>query len=257
MASTKFCILISVTAVLAAMAAPAHAAPIFSFHGVDTSRLGPNSLSSAPEGDFLVISAGIQAASTPDPISSLSVVATQGPSTLPLDYFPFTAPISGPLYLGFFPFAGAVTGIGWTIAATDSLGTSSVFAGPIANPVLLPLVTGITVSDTSTTPTVSWTLPNLTGLSVDVVELRIIDANSEVHLFNANLSATATSSTVPGGVLAFGQSYIYRVILRDEGGRTASAAFSGLTTVPEPGTLALMLAVLASIGGARSLTRAG
>jgi hypothetical protein len=130
---------------------------------------------------------------------------------------------------------------------------------PNANPQLLPFVTDITVSDTSSTPTVSWTLPDLTGFDVDQARFRIIDANTEVHFFNQLLPTATTSFNVPAQLLVPGGSYIYAVVLQDEeidGFENSSTAFSGVTRVPEPGILTLLLAALASIGGARRLIHA-
>jgi len=255
MASTRFQTLILAGAVLAAAAAPVGAAPIISFSDFYTDRYAANPLSSLPDGDFVQINAGIASASTPDPVSSLSVAATQGSLTVPLNYFPFTGSIFDPLFSQWISFAQAETGIGWTITATDSTGTSApVFTPAIAAPVLLPYATDVTVSDTSTTPTVSWTLPDLTGFSVDLVRFRIIDASSEALLTNETLSPAATSFMVPDGILAPGESYIYRVILVDQANtiENSSNAFSSVTTtVPEPGTLTLLLAALTGFGAAR------
>jgi hypothetical protein len=245
-----------VSTVLVAGAAPVGATPIISFVYGHTVRNAPNPLS-IPDGDFLELGAGISSSSTPDPISSLSVQATQGLLTLPLNYNPRTAALFDPLFNRYIPLAEARPEIGWTITATDSTGTTDpTFTEGIANPVLLPFVTGITVSDSSTTPTVSWTLPDLTGFSVDEIRLRIIDASTEANLFESTpLPIATTSFMVPNGILTSGKSYVYRVILDQN--FEWSSTFSGVTRVPEPGALVVVLAALASIGGARLLTRAG
>jgi hypothetical protein len=259
MASTRSFILILVSAVLAAMAAPVGAAPIITFADSFTAHRA-SGLSSLPAGDFVQIYVDIDAASTLDPLSTLSVVATRGPLSVPLNHFPQWAPIFGPsIYVADTPFA-APDG-SWSITATDSTGTSApVLIPPIANPQLLPFVTDITVSDTGTTPTVSWTLPDLTGFDVDEASFRIIDANTEVHLFTDNLPTATTSFNVPASFLVPGGSYIYAVVLRDTeiigGFENSSTAFSGVTRVPEPGILTLLLAALAGIGGARRLIHA-
>jgi hypothetical protein len=255
MASTRSFILILVSAVLAAMSAPARATPIITAADSFTAHRG-SGLSSLPAGDFVQIYVAINAASTPDPLSTLSVVATRGLLTVPLNHFPQWDPIFAPgNYVADTPFADPDGS--WSITATDSTGTSaSVLIPPNANPQLLPFVTDITVSDTGTTPTVSWTLPDLTGFDVDEASFRIINANTEVHLFNALISPATASFNVPAPYLAPGASYIYAVVLRDleiDGFENSSTAFSGVTRVPEPGILTLLLAALASIGGARRL----
>jgi hypothetical protein len=229
--------------------------PVITLNEFYTDRYAPHPLSHSPVGDFVRVLAGIDRASTTDPLSSLSVQATQGSLLLNLNYFPYSDLILDPLYLVYMPFAGAETGVGWTITASDSTGTSApVFTPAIGAPVLLPFVTNIAVSDTSATPTVSWTLPDLTGFSVDLIRLRIVDVSTELQLTNFALPASSTSFTVPDGILVSGKSYIYRVILFDQavglGTENRSNAFSGITTVPEPGTGMLLLAALIGLVGA-------
>jgi hypothetical protein len=251
----------SATAVLAAMTAPVGAAPIIT--GADSfTAHRASGLSSLPAGDFVQIYVGIDAASTPDPLSTLSVVATRGPLSVPLNHFPQWDPIFGRgNYVADTPFADPDGS--WSITATDSTGTSApVLIRANANPQLLPFVTGITVSDTSTTPTVTWTLPDLTGFDVDRASFRIIDANTEVQLFTDSFPTATTSFNVPAPFLVQGRSYIYAVVLQDldiDGSfENSSTVFSGVTRVPEPAILMLMLAALAGIGGARLLpARAG
>jgi hypothetical protein len=218
-------------------AAPASAAPTFTstFHATD--RFTANPLASLPDGDFVQIAASVLGTSTSDAFASLSVVATQGMSTVPLSFFPFTAPIiANPVYLAFIPFAGAPTG-SWSITATDSMGTSApALTPPIAAPQLIPFVTGVTVSDASTTPTVSWSLPGLAGFDVDQARIRIIDAVSEVQLFTTAFPTATTSFLVPPDILQPGGSYIYRVSLED---LEFDPAFGLTEVVPEPTGLTL------------------
>jgi hypothetical protein len=186
-----------------------------------TANFAPNGLVSQPEGAFVFVGAIVNPASTSDPISSLSVVGKQGSLTQPLSFNPYVQTRYPGLYQALMPLAGAVTGVGWSITATDGTGSSAPsVTAPISNPVVLPFVADISVSDASTTPTVSWTLPDLTTYSVDSVFVRIIDANTENQLFfQAELggSPLATSLEVPDGILQPGQTYIYRVSLVDFG----------------------------------------
>jgi hypothetical protein len=213
------------------------------------------------EGDFIQIALTIDRFSTPDPLSSLRVEATQGALSVPLPHIPQTALLFSPLYAAFIPFAGAPTG-SWSITATDSAGTSApVTTLPISHPVLLPSATDVRVSDAGTTPTVSWTLPDLTGFKVDAIQVRIIDASNELSLFGADVALSTTSFRVPRGILTPGSSYIYMVLLEDrasEGGgfEAWSHAFSGILRVPEPAAPVLILAAFAAVQAARWLGRA-
>jgi len=243
--------LLAACILLCAIAAPAGATPVISSSFFYTANWAPNDLVSQPEGAFVFVGAIVNPASTSDPISSLSVVGTQGSLTQPLSFNPYVQTRYPGLYQALMPLAGAVTGVGWSITATDGTGSSAPsVTAPIFNPVVLPFVSDISVSDASTTPTVSWTLPDLTTYSVDSVFVRIIDANTENQLFfQAELggSPLATSLEVPDGILQPGQSYIYRVSLVDFGPggfENTSYAFSGATTVPEPATSTLLLAGL-------------
>jgi hypothetical protein len=261
MVSTKLRVFILASAVF--VADTARALPQISFDASFTFRAAPNPLSTLPAGDFVEIGAGISAGSTPDPISSVQLEATQGTLTVPLSYSAETAPLDfAPAYFANIPFAGAPLG-SWSITATDSTGTSApVFTPALANPQLLPFITDITVSDSSTTPTVTWTTPDLAGFDVDETSIRLIDAYSQVHLYDFGLGppTAAMSFKVPDGLLTPGGSYIYMVILTDREADSLenwSSSFSPVTRVPEPTSLTLMLATLASIGGARFFTRAG
>ena len=244
------------------MVCPALAGPILSNTFNATDRFTGSPLASLPNGDLIQVSVQVVGASTPDPFGSLSLVATQGATTLTLPYFPFTAPIIvNPVYLAFIPYAGAPLG-SWTVTATDSTGPSAPALTPaIANPQLVPFVTGITVSDLGATPTVSWTLPSLAGFDVDNARIRIIDVASEVQVFISLLPTTTTSFVVPTGVLQDGRSYIYRISLEDveidafgTHLENRSNAFSNVVqVVPEPACLTLALAGLAGFGGSALL----
>jgi hypothetical protein len=55
-----------------------------------------------------------------------------------------------------------IAGGAWTAMATDSTGTATASFVPLLDPELLPFISGVSVSDHSLTPTISWTLPDLT-----------------------------------------------------------------------------------------------
>lgn len=199
--------------------------------------------------------------SSAGPCSDVSVVVSRAGNTsfnLNLDSDPIFAncnlsQISIPFgsTAGLLAFAGQTNP--WSYTATDSSGSISGLFPIIADPEALPFVEDILVSDASTTPTVSWTLPDLTGFDVDRIRVRVIDTASRLIVFQANLAADATSYTFAPGTLQFGSSYLYRVTIDDlENGllENRSNAFSAVATrVPEPGTLVLVAIALMGLAG--------
>jgi hypothetical protein len=186
-----------------------------------------------------------------DPPSQISVVAFR-PNSNPFNLIYQGSPIfQTPLFSrGSIPFteagllAFASSTVPWQFTATDTTGVLNGLFPLIADPELLPFATDVTVSDSSSTPTITWQLPDLTGFDVDRVRLRAIDAMSGLQIFSTNLAPTATSFTFADGVLETGHSYFYRVILEDLANglqENRSNAFTATAvTVPEPAALALL-----------------
>ena len=249
-----------------ALSTPALAAPVITNLGYYTDRYAPNSVP-----NFATAVVGnhaqwdVQLISS-DPASAVNVIATR-PGGIQFNLFfqgsPIFAnylfsrrsvPFSEPGLLAF-----AASSPPWGFVATDTSGSISGFFPTIADPELLPFASDVQASDHGATPTITWSLPNLSGYDIDRIRLRAIDAGSGAQIFQTNLVAEATSFTLPEGVLLAGHSYFYRVILEDlnngllENRSNAFSAVATMVAVPEPGTLGLITITL--FAGARGIRR--
>lgn len=189
------------------------------------------------------------------PTAGTTVTATQGLVTRPLPFTPFTSfPTQ---FRSIDPFDAALTG-SWSITATngpDSAGP--ILTNPIPNPQLLPLALNLQVVGTGETPTVTWTLPNLTGFDVEATRIHVYDDTTDDVILNTRISGTPTQFTIPSGVMVPGVPYIFSVNLQDEETfpsfqntlENRSTAFAQSPyLVPEPATAALLAAGLAGFG---------
>jgi hypothetical protein len=251
----RFARAVALACALAATAfgSPLAAAPFIVSASHFTDRFAPNAVPGLPTGDKVQVTISIAGGSTSDPFPSITAVALQGATSIPLTFFPNTAPIIiDPVYLAFIDFNAALTG-SWTVTATDSAGTSAAVLTPaIGNPQFVPFVTGISVSDASLTPTVMWSVPDLTGFDIEQTRIRIIEAATGLQIFQTPLALAATSFDVPAGLLLPGVDYVYRISLEDLESDTfglhvenRSNAFSSIARAPEPATLALVIAAAA------------
>jgi len=221
-----------VTLLVLSSASQASAAPLttFNFTAHFRQNVGPNSLG-LPTGDQQFV--GILNVA---PTAGTAVTAVQGAVTRPL---PFTSLTAFPtMFRALEPFDPALTGP-WTITATNGPDTAGpLFTPSIANPQLLPLAQNLQVVGTGPTPTVTWSLPDLTGLDVEQLRFRVYnDANNDVIL-NTIIPLGTTSFAIPAGLLFPGVPYIFSVSIEDtEQGNSenVSIAFTqSAYVIPEP-----------------------
>jgi hypothetical protein len=220
---------------------------------------GPNPVGTTP-GDRDIVSGFSITPSGP----GTTAVATQGAVTLNLPFLPFTAQPNN--YSSSIPFDPALVGA-WTITATTAAGPVTALTNPIPNPEVIPLVTNLQVIGTGVTPTVSWTLPDLTGLGVDRALIRVWDLDrtvfgsvKDIIFTSQNLPVAPIAFTfVNNGLLHVGGHYAFDVILDDftsvNGGpvflqnRSETFTQTAFSPVPEPSTLGLMIFSVGALTG--------
>jgi len=121
------------------------------------------------------------------------------------------------------PYDPALTG-SWVITATNGPDTAGpLVTPPIANPQCLPFVQNLQVVGTGPTPTVTWSLPELSGIDVESLRFRVYnDANNDVILNIGGLPLASTAFPIPAGLLFPGIPYIFSVSVEDTEPQTSS-----------------------------------
>jgi uncharacterized protein YjbI with pentapeptide repeats len=181
-----------------------------------TDRFGMHSIPGLPIGDKVQINAFIETIdSQGSPMTS--VEALQGGTMVALD--PLISPLYPPPfhpYQKYIDFDPGLLG-SWEIIPTDSSGIGpSAFTNAITEPQFVPLVDDITVGGSPVGASLSWELPNLVGFDVDLVFVRIIEAETGTDVYvSGPLPFQTTSFGPPAGVLQYGVDYVYRIMLND------------------------------------------
>ena len=196
-----------------------------------------------------------------------TVTATQGNTTRSLAFVPFS--FLPDLYTSVQPFNPGLVD-SWTLTVTNGVETVTALTPPIPNPKIIPLVTGLQIVGTGPTPTLQWTLPNLSGFSVDQLGVRVFDLDHPVggvgdivfdnSLSSQALGSNATSFVIPDGILQIGTNYAFSVTANDfESAATFGSFVSNRSEtfsdpfqpVPEPATLLLFGSTAAGLALAR------
>jgi hypothetical protein len=137
-----------------------------------------------------------------------SVWAYNGSNNYQLSFLDFGA--VGAYYQATVPYTGQ-TGI-WEIRATDNLGeTASAYTHNLDKPLQIPLATGVSFSDQTTSPTISWNL--VPSSAVDGYRVRVT-TNGWYALYRSALQQTS-GFKIPAGIMTVGNTYIIRLEAED------------------------------------------
>jgi hypothetical protein len=204
----------------------------FHFRG----NVGPNTVGTTP-GDRQIM--GLTSLTPAGPPTAATV--TQGTTVRPLVFAP--SGLFAAQYSRSDAFNPTLTGP-WTITATRGAELATLQTPAIPDPELVPLATDLHVDGLGPTPTVAWTLPDLTGFDVDRIFIRIYDDVTNNAFFQSDaLAPTVTTFRVPGGLLHPGGQYVFSVLLDDvqPGGalENRGQAFTQTPFAPTTGAIAL------------------
>jgi hypothetical protein len=121
------------------------------------------------------------------------------------------------------------------VAERDGVRSMPVQTQGLARAWQVPLATDVGVAGTGATPRVRWALPELGGRAIARIRV-VVRGEPRVHarfmsaLYTSDgLPATATSFTIPQGILQPGKRYVFQVSLEDMEGsevRNRSMSFS-------------------------------
>jgi hypothetical protein len=154
--------------------------------------------------------------------SATTATATQGSTTVPLAFRP--AAFLPDQYLGVLPYSASLTGA-WRITAANGANT----AGPVLTNTIpfvqfIPVVTNLVVSTGGFTPTLTWTLPDLSGVDINTELVSVISGDNDVTKFyvdefnicaapSCNNSSLPSSFVIPSGVLQPNTAYTFQIML--------------------------------------------
>lgn len=242
-----------ISLVVLVCATPAGAVPITTFSGAFHFRTnnGPNSVG-VQVGDYAFVTI-----LNVSPTAGTSVSATQGAVTRPLDFAPFS--VFPTQFRRTDPFDPALTGA-WSITATNGPNAAGpVLTNGIPNAQLLPLAENLLLVGSGATPTLTWTLPNLTGFDIESTRIFVYNDATDDIVANPLLPGTPTQFAIPSGLLQPGVPYVFNVQLNDDesfGLESRSAAFTqSAYFVPEPGTAVLLGVGLTGLAASGSRLR--
>lgn len=235
----------------------AHAAPTIQSASFYTDHWGPSFAFPALNGEYLHLFTTVASTDLPP---NLTAVAKQGELTREL--FFYTTPILAAKNFERFLTNTTLSGA-WNLVVTDTTGSANGVFPAIVDPELLPLMRDVQVTPGGLTPTVNWTLPDLTAFDVDGIRFRATVAGTSAQTFQSGLlDPLTTSFTLPAGVLTAGVAYEFRILLDDLDGnrlenrsQTSSPLYTATAPIPEPATLALMLAGLGAVVGYSAFRR--
>jgi hypothetical protein len=201
-------------------------------------NFGPNPLGLSTGAELVFGASKITPSGSPT-----QATATQGSVTVPLVFSPSAAIPDD--YVGNVPFSSALTGA-WSITATRGIEAAGpVLTNTIPNPQVLPLVENLQVIGTGFTPTLVWTLPNLSGFvaNLSLVTAWSADTPNPTSQAIFNLLTVQDHFTIPTGTLEFGRRYVFAVTLgefqQSLGLVNDSETFTQKTYTPMPANLIL------------------
>jgi hypothetical protein len=185
---------------------------------------------------------------SPSAGTTVSAVNTVTNEMIAVPFFP--TPSQPDQFDAFLPINQNQMNGQWVLTATNGgMDTVAVTNVVGQEPADLPFVLDLAISD-GPTPTVSWTLPDLTGVPVSRLRVRILDEQGLVLSTSASFNPFVTTSFVVSNPLNAGN-YYARVMLETlvPGGlQNRSSTIEAFTVVPVPAALPLLVSALGLAG---------